>query len=483
MSRWRVLVFVGLLGLGAAAGARESRAAALTNAWDLAELYLHEDEYERAVAALLAYLRHEPQRLGLIEGRLLSLTKAERLGRGDHDAEGDLTPGARTAGLLQALDRAATAARKAGGQAAGGMLAAHVLLGSVALEAGQEEQALEAYAVIAPLSEAAPLIFQFASRCSAAGQHETAAEAYALFRAHGGDSPYRFQALLRQAEAEERAGHLERAAALYRQLADDFPGRPEAVEALQRAGQLCLSQGGDLEAARAAFEQVLALDRSGRLRTSAQQSLAECDLLAGDLEGARDRYEALLATGEDALPAAHFGLAQIALYQGRLDAVVAHGDSLVARHPAHELTNDALELQLLVDDFSQHAPALAAYARALLLERQGRRDEAREAWEWLTEYGPNDLRARSLLRRARSSRPPDSSMALYDQVLAAWPDTTFGLQARLGRAGVLERLGRLAEAQTEYERALLAFPESARAPEMRLEIQRLRRITGEEGAG
>jgi len=480
VSRWRALALVGLLGVGAAAQAQESREATLAHA----ERLQAAGEYEGAVVALLAYLRREPRRLSLVEGRLLALVRAERAaGRGSREAVGEPTPGARTAGLLQALDRAAAATREAGEETAGDMLAVHVLLGSLALEAGQQGRALEAYTAIAPLPEAGTLVFQFASRCTAAGEYEAAAAAYALFGAHHVESPYRFQALLRQAEAEESAGRSQRAVSLYRQLAEAFPHRPEALDALLRAGRLHLSLGGDQAAALAAFEQVLALDRAGRLRASALQSLAECDVRAGDLESARSRYEALLATGEEAGPAAHFGLAEVALYQGRLEAVIAHGDSLMARHPAHELANDALELQLLVDEFGDRDEAVAAYARALLLERRGLIDEAAESWEWLTEHGPDDLRARSLLRRARFSGRPHFSLTLFDQVLAAWPDTPFALQARLGRAGILERLGDPHKALTECESALLAFPESARAPQIRLDIQRLRRLTDEEGAG
>jgi len=448
--------------------------------WELAELYLGQQEYDRAVDALLEYVRVEPRRLGLIEGRLMGLVRAEARGRseaGDGDAAG-----AGATGLLRALARAAAAARADGG-AGPDFLAAHVLLGSVALEAGQARRGLEAYTAIAPLAEAGPLLFQFASRCSAAGRHATAAAAYALFRTHAPDSPYLFQALLRQARAEESAGRPEPAAALYAELAETYPGRPEALEALLSAGRLRLERPGDCAAARAAFETVLAQDRSGRLRPAALQSLADCDLRSGDLEAARDRYEELLAAGAEAVPAARYGLALVALYQGRLEAVAEHGDSLLAHDAADERANDALELQVLVDEFGAQPEALAAYARALFLEKQGRVEEAAVAWQRVTQEGPAALQARGLLRWAEATADPDAALALYDRVRARWPGSPHDLRARLGRAGILERRGDLGGALMEYETALLAFPESARAPEVRLEIERLRRLVGKGATG
>lgn len=448
-------------------------------AWDLTELCLQRDEYDRAARALLAFLAREPRRLALMEGRLLSLAQAERTaGRGGQDRDGNPTPGATTGGLLEALDRAAAAAREETGDEGGHLLAAHVLLGSLALEVGQADRALAAYAVIAPLPEATPLVFQFASRCQAVGRSATAAAAYELVRIHDPDSPYLFQALLRQAQAEESTGHLERATALYRQLADEFPSHPEAIDALLRIGKIGLGQGR-VDDARATFEQVLTLDRAGGRRATVRFALAECDIQAGDLEGARDQFEALLTAGDEARPVALYGLLEVALYQGRLDAVTGLGDSLLAHYAAHPLANDALELQLLVDEFGEEGEALAICARALLLERQGRLEEAQTAWQGFAEYGPDELRARSLLRRAQLSGRPHYSLTLYDAVLDRWPKSSHALEAHLGRAVLFERLGDTAAALAEYEGALLAYSASARAPVIRLEIQRLRRLTDE----
>lgn len=462
-------------------------------AWGLTELCLQEGEYGRAVSALLDHLDREPGRLALMEGRLLLLVRAERAaGRGSDSPGGDAvaarpTPdqelralGSVTAGLLRALDRAAETGDPARASRA---LATHSLRGSIALEAGLGRRGLAAYTQAADLPGAAPLIYQFASRAQAAGLNETASRAYALARAHVGGGPIGFQALLRQAQVEESAGHWQVATALYRQLADQYPGRPEAAQALLRVGQLILRQGEDLQVARAALERVLSADRSGRWRGEARQGLAECDLRAGDLAGARDAYEALLADGAATRPEALYGLAEVALYEGRYDAVVERGDSLVARHADHDLANDALELQLLVDEFGDRGQGLAAYAGALLLERQGRSDEAEAAWEALAETGPEGLRARSLLRWARLCRQPDVSLSLYERVVRTWPESPYGLDARLGRAALLERLRGPKQALPEYEAALLAHPESARAPQVRLEIERLRRLGPAGGAG
>ncbi|MFC1526761.1 tetratricopeptide repeat protein, partial [Candidatus Latescibacterota bacterium] len=443
--------------------------------WELTELHLVLEEYDAAVEGLIELLRQEPQRLGLVEGRLLNLVRRDRTAA--QRSGGTEVPRSQADGLLEALERAV-----AGELVADDQLLPRVLLAGVALEAGRDQRALSVLTSVAHLPDVAPFIYQFASRCEATGYERTAAAAYSLYLEHAGDSPSRFQALLRQAGMEERGGRPERATALYRQLAEDFPGRPEAPEALVQASRLQLEKGGNPKAARASLKRAAALDHSGRLQGHILRLLAACDLQDDELADARDRYERLLGVGPDNLPEALLGLTEIAFYEGEFEAASSHADSLLALEPAHSLANNALALQLLIDEYGDSRDALSAYGRALLRERQGRRQDAAEHWRWLEERAPAGLRQRSLLTRAGMADPSEA-LTLYGQVLASNPAITHAVEAHLGRARALERLGRSLEALRAYEEALLAYPEAAQAPQVRLEVLRLRQLHGGERPG
>ena len=75
------------------------------------------------------------------------------------------------------------------------------------------------------------------------------------------------------------------------------------------------------------------------------------------------------------------------------------------------------------------------------------------------------------------------ALVLYDQLIEGQAGGPFVLDALLGAAQLREARGEVALALKQYETALLQFPEDVRAPEVRLQIQRLRQLRagGREG--
>ena len=145
--------------------------------------------------------------------------------------------------------------------------------------------------------------------------------------------------------------------------------------------------------------------------------------------------------------------------------------------PGHALANDALELLLVIEDHSWQPEALRVYARARLRERQNRQSEAAADWRWLALNVSGELLEDSLLAQAQLREGDgslDEAMTLYQRLAADFPEGRHGLEAGLGQARILESRGRRTAALKVYETNLLRYPEDSQAPQVRLEIQRLR---------
>ncbi len=424
--------------------------------WELAALYLLQEDYRRAIAVYLDYLREDPQRLVSVEYRLAPLAQ---------DAS-------RAPKLLQALEN--------GRKNAADPLPVSLLLATCALESGDPQKGYDVLSEIAALPDVVPLIFKFASRCQDHGYDEIAIQAYALGAEHGGDSPY-LRALLQQATIHLRLENHDLAAELYSRLARQFPRRPEAREALFQLGRLQLEVQNDVPGAQTSLQAVLQSASQGPWAGKALDLLAECALRQDDFGRAEARLHQLGRQDPAAAQVVRYRLAELAYFQGDNARALGLLKALLEEDPRHPLANDALELILLLEAPQARPQVLSALARAQLRERQKRPEDAAEEWAWLAAHAPPRMRQLSLLSRARireQQHDPAAALALYERMVADHPRGAYALQAHIARARLYEQQGRIDHALKIYETALLGFPEDVRIPEIRLQIQRLRQQGG-----
>jgi len=429
--------------------------------WELAQLYLRQEDYRRSVDAYLASLRENPERFPLVEKRLLQLM-------GDAAAAPEIV-------------KALTAALKTGDDS----LQVSLLTASCALERGDPETGFRLLVAVAHGPENAPVLFQYASRCEEAGYDQTAVRTYALFAKRSPESPYLYQALLRQAGIASRRRNYARAVELYRQLVHQFPDQPEALEALFHLGRLQLEELDDLEGARASLQTVLQAPHRSQWTYGALALMAECDLRAGELNEAETRLDELQRWDPRSAYQARYRQAELRYLQTDFRGATEILEGLLAADPAHELANDALSLLLLCEDLQDQSPSLEVFVRAHLQERRRRPDAAAQDWDWLAVHAPPPLQELSLLTRARireERQEHQAALALYERLVRQHPESRYGVQARMNAGRLYEQQGHLDQALKTYETALLAAPDDARAPEIRLRIQRLRRRIG-KGSG
>ena len=74
------------------------------------------------------------------------------------------------------------------------------------------------------------------------------------------------------------------------------------------------------------------------------------------------------------------------------------------------------------------------------------------------------------------------ALALYERLVREFPAGRHVVEAQLARAELLVRVSQVREALRICEAALLAAPDDARAPELRLRIRRLRATIANESS-
>ena len=234
----------------------------------------------------------------------------------------------------------------------------------------------------------------------------------------------------------------------------------------------------DAQGACTALQAVVDAPQRGPWTAPALLLFAECNLRLGDLDRADRLWADLEKRGGPAAYAARYHRAELLYFRSDFAAATAALAVLGAADPGHVLANDVLALLAVCEEYATSA-GLADLSRAQLLERQGQSEAADAHWAALEEGADLGLAEWSLLIRAELRAQQDrldEAMALYQRQIARFPQGEHIVAAHLGLAALYERQGAIEQARKTYETALLQHPHDARAPEVRLHIERLRHL-------
>ena len=242
--------------------------------------------------------------------------------------------------------------------------------------------------------------------------------------------------------------------------------------------QARLLLGHDAQAACSTLQSVIEAPQRGPWTESAQLLIAECSLRLGALDRADSLWADLEKRGGPAAYAARYHRAELLYFRGDFAAATAVLAELATADPSHVLANDNLALLAVCEEYAA-AAGLADLSRAQLLERQGQSEAADAHWAALEEDAEPSLVEWSLLIRADLCAQQDrldEAMTLYQRQIAHFPQGEHIVAAHLGLAALYERQGAIEQALKTCETALLQHPHDARAPEVRLHIERLRHL-------
>ncbi len=443
--------------------------------WEIAQIHMDAGRYEAGVQSMFEHLKIQPGHRHLVEGYLRSKLAT--------------SGAAASARLLESLVEAGRSSICSGDKSKRRQdaLAVSQMAAAVAVQTGHPDAALGLIDMIRDLPGAPSAIYELAALAEAEGHEKEAFSIYSMLLERYPDSdPQHARAQLRQGEMMASRGQPELAETTYLSVAQRARGRPEGAQALLRAAQLQLESRNDPRAAAATLARLFGQYKQGSWLLPALALDAECALRLDDLEAYAVRlFERRERSPDDS--GVRFDVARLAFFRADFGDAIVLLDSLVRTDPGSDVANDALELLLLIEDHQSEHQALSTLARAQLLERQQRREEANVAWDWLSANASAELGERSLLAHAQllEENSQDEALNLYESMLTSFPNGRLVLPAHLGRARMLEQKGRAREALKAYETALLQFPADPAAPRVRLDIQRLRRVLrpAREGVG
>jgi cellulose synthase operon protein C len=372
------------------------------------------------------------------------------------------------------------------------------LLSWLYLEAGDYDGAFEESRAIDALEEQeGRLLLTFAQRAIEAGAFDAARRAYDEVTNRHDQGAAAVHARLGVASLEKTLGdsftekgetsrareHYERALGSFREFLTDFPAHPSEPQVLREVGLIEKNVRVDLDAAADAFSMLATRHPRSSEAEEAQLELGRIEVLRGDLDSARLLFERLidqLRIG-DIAERARFEIALVHFYRGEFESARAMTDVLDV-NTSTDVANDAIELKVVISENrgpdSLHTP-LRAYASALLLERQGRSDEATEVLDKLiAQYGRHRIADEARFARAEARLSLEDARAAFEgftEVSQYHPDSHLADRALFRAAEIQHRYFDDAPAAVEtLTRMLTQYPGSLLAPEARTTIRRLR---------
>jgi tetratricopeptide (TPR) repeat protein len=281
----------------------------------------------------------------------------------------------------------------------------------------------------------------------------------------------------------ELTGQYAAAITAYQQVINEFPKSDVAARSLLRTAILKQERLFDLDGARTTLE-ILVKDfqmfpqvvTEGRLR------LGDVFLVLGNLAVAEQYYQSLtdhqIIVGRDR-ETASLRLAELDYFQGKFQEALTKLQQL-SKNAALDITNDALKLQIFIQDNMQDGlPALKDFAKAELFKRQSKLSEAFSLFESITKtYPVSTLVDESLMNMGdlltQMQRYADA-VSSYQRLMKDFPESIV-LDAALMKIGTTYQLGLhdKIKAIEAYQTLLEKYPNSIYVSEARKRIRELR---------
>ena len=445
---------------------------------DLAYLYTHTGNHERAMEEYIGLLMDNERQLSFVRNRLSRVLEQE--------------------GALPAY----VAATEGAAGSHPSMRSLRELLGWLYLESGNFARAYTEYAVVDRLGEErGRAIFDFAERAAGAGAFEIALTAYNEALQYDGAAPITADALLGRArmhilwgEANRESAYdpsgnrqaapsFEAATESLRRFLQEFPEDARGADVLVQMARLQRDVFMDLDQATGFTEEIVRRYPGSEAATRAHLELGRIAVLRNRLDEAYRIFGRLAETlllGELA-EEARYEQAMVLLYGGDIDGAGALFDVL-DENASVDVANDALSRRLvLLENTGPDSTnaALRAYGLLLLMQRQRRPSSAIQAADsLLAHYGAHPIADELRFVRAQALREAGRSAeahAAFSEVALMFPRGLLTDRSLFLAAEVLEtELGDRQGALERYTDILRSHPGTLLAAEIRKRIRRLR---------
>ncbi len=283
--------------------------------------------------------------------------------------------------------------------------------------------------------------------------------------------------------AEQNSSQLRKAIALYKKIAEDYPGSDYGLQSLIRAASLYYNSFFELNNSIDLLKKILSEYSSARYTPAVLFLLGDVYTARGDLQKADSLYSILLSPEngfvDDVRQLASMKSIRISYYRGEFDSVLAQLKPLAAASK-FDVANDALELQIFLQQHIKvDREALILYAKAEFLTEQRNYSEALALLDDILQRFKSTLLFDDvLLRKAewfrRIGHWPDAIQAC-ERLLHEYAESIYADKALFMIGDIYEHdADKKQEAIQTYERLLEQFPSSFFTDDARIRIRRLR---------
>jgi tetratricopeptide (TPR) repeat protein len=286
---------------------------------------------------------------------------------------------------------------------------------------------------------------------------------------------------LEMAQAENNQMQAEKAVQLIKKVREKYPDNEEVAELALVEGLIYKKFFFDIDKAIEVFHTVsnkFKADQNVYERTNL--FLGECYIIRGDLNNASRCLKNIHSKHSNAQVL--YYLAKIEFYRNNYQMCKSYlTDILIQEGVAGPLTNDALELQMLIP-YSEVAPeALKIFAESDWLEFQGKKSQAITKLENALTYPvPDDMRAEILLKAANLSLDIDNvadALHFCNSIISENKMKLYADEALFLMGGIIEtKLQDLVRAFQIYDQLLAEYPNSQYSHPARQKMKKIREL-------
>lgn len=347
-------------------------------------------------------------------------------------------------------------------------------------------EALQVYSKLENEKTQGRYFIEFARAVQADSLYSLALEGYNFIIKRFPQSRYLLAAYLGAARCNLEIAHQKNDAAYARQAVDmihkvqeEYPNHPDVANLSLLEGDIYRQFFFDVDRATEIYLQVAKqYGQDVQIRERAYLNAGESYIIRGELDRAASMLNEVKISEEQ--PRAQFYLAKIAFYKGDFAGAGEYLDRIIqSAGLSGKITNDALELSTTLTYAGEAPEALKLYAEADLLQFQQKKTEAiSKLRSALEKPAPPYFRSQIIFQAARLSAETGQyaealdycNRVLQDKQMASYADEALFIMANV----VDYRLNDLPRAFALYDRLLAEFPESQFAISARRRLKEIR---------
>ncbi len=436
--------------------------------FELSSLYVHRAEYDKATKEFIAYIETNPKQFHFIDTRFANMEKNE----GSYKE------------IVNTLEHAIKEKPNLG-------LELHQILGNVYSRNTQYEKALEQFIAMEDTlqkrgdSRIGLYLYQFASLTAKDSVLDISQTAFETLLKDYPKSEYSHRARLGFALILEQKGLFREAIQSYEAFAKQFPKSPEAQDALEKSGDIYFNRLNDYIQARELYKQFEKKYRRSPRIIDIYFKLAECEILGNDLNSAKGFYRHILQQQKNKkdifYKKALYSMANVNFMDGNptesAEFLKEYFDNKIRDNQPDLYENDALELNMLLQENTMDSTGLVVFGRANLLYHQQKLNQSDSLLSVYIKKTPdtplldaiNWFRSQIYIEQQRYG----DAIVLLQQMYES-EDNLYRDKALYNMAGLYQnQLAQKDKAKELYESLLVNFPSSIYIEETRKKVRNL----------